>query len=175
MIWRKIQNLNPAFLGAMNGLIFILLLEIIFRILYFWYLYEQHFDRFNPNKVNINSFFIVSFNLKYYFGLFLTLVSTILVTYLISRGLLALKKHTIIFWQVVGFFSVVVLIVLGRIQSLIEEYFECAKLNCSQVLLSISPGNYRQDLFQVVLFLIIILGFNFLFSLFLQERKTNFS
>jgi hypothetical protein len=169
---KYLQSCHPLLLGLTNGILFALFLEVFFRILYLWFLYEEYLRRLKPSDVNIDAIFIVSFDFRYYLGLLLTIISAILSTWLISKSLPRLSKFTILFWQITGFFTICWLILLGKVHSFVLELIECGKLSCHDTTLLPSFDEFdTHHLSQILFFLVLILTFNLLFSLLLRERK----
>lgn len=176
MFWRKIQNLNPVALGALNGTLFVLLIESVFRILYLQYLYEeQRLQASLTSNVHICTSFFTSFGFRWYSDLFIVFISVVAASFLISRSLPFLKKSSILFWQIAGFFTVAISIVLNSIRFSASEIIDCGKLNCREIPFGEIPEIYHQRMFQAAIFLAVVSSFNFLFALILSKRKTHLS
>lgn len=176
MIWQRLRNLNSMTLGAINGLLFVFTIESTLRVFYLRHLYEEKLLQASlENDVNICIVFIVSFDFRWYFGLFLVLVSTTLASFLVNRSLPHLKEKPILLWQIIGFFSLAILVILTKVKFLASEFAECRNLNCSEFSIVDTPGLYYRNLLEFAFVLVVILSFNFIFSLFLRERRKHYS
>lgn len=176
MPWQKMQNLSLVWLGVINATIFVLLIELVFRVLYFQYLYEEsRLQASLSSDVHICTSFITSFGLRWYSDLSVIFVSIIAASFIISKSLPNLKKTSIAFWQIVGFFTVVFSIVLNTVRFQISDFLSCGKLNCNGLSLNEIPEIYYQKLFQAAIFLAIVLGFNFVFAALFVKRKQRLS
>lgn len=176
MSLRRIQNLSPWQQGTINGLLFVLSVELITRSLYLQYLYEENqLQSSLESGVHICRSFFTSFNFNWYFGLFLNFISAILAGHLVNRGLPNLINRATLFWQTVGVFTIAILTILSNTKSSVSNLIACGKLNCSEFVHSNIPELYYQELRTTAFWLFVTLCFNLVFSLFLRKQKTNFS
>ena len=174
MLKENLQKLNITVLGAINGVLLALSLEVFFRVLYVWYLYDEYVESLQPrnSEVHICSSFIVKFDFRYYSTLLLMAVSVVFASFLIGKSLPHLRKTTILFWQLIGILTVGWSFVLGKMRIFLQELLKCGKLSCidAPVIPSFSEF-YVHLLPQLAFLLIFISAFNFVFSLFVREPK----
>ncbi|MCA1592530.1 MAG: hypothetical protein LC754_07750 [Acidobacteria bacterium] len=149
-------------LGAINGILFGMLLELIFRSIF---LYEKYVQRQSPISPGLHiDMAPYPFSWWYLPVLFLVLVT--LASLLVHRYLSSHIKSRIWLWQVIGFAAVLECCLYAAILSWYHWYRGFAFLGVADLVQAMESG-----LKTCLLFLPVALVFNLLFAVGLRFRK----
>ena len=165
MILSKSHKLKVIALGAINGILFGILMETVLRSLF---LYEKYLRDKKPPLSNLNiSYLPYPFN--WWFLPLLSVVFVTLATFIVHRYFAQYIKSSIWFWQVVGIVAVLGLVVYSIPYSLYNWCF--SKFSFPESYYSIEAMQQDLPIFLVAFPSIAV--FNLLFALVLKWRNLN--
>ena len=171
MIAKKLQNLSLVGLSALNGFA---LVSIIFIPLALFCLFDSckaGCQSIGEGFINVGCF---CDQIRWVYSLevaFIIILAGCLVRFTFARRI----KSTLLVWQLIGFVTVILLRLHGSIISFAKEYwYQCFLSDsdiqlCHNVTLISHLEPRSEDLTVLPIILIVILAFNFLFSLLIRQ------